>query len=41
MLIPYADEIIGHQQYGIRRSRSTTDRIFYIWQILEKIGVQL
>jgi hypothetical protein len=38
-LTPYADEIIGHQQCGIRRRRSTTDQIFCIWQILEKIGV--
>jgi hypothetical protein len=35
-LIPYADEIIGVRQYGFRRNRSTTDRIFYICQVLEK-----
>jgi hypothetical protein len=33
---PYADEIIGDHQCGFRRNRSTTDQIFYIWQILEK-----
>jgi hypothetical protein len=36
-LIPYADEIIPDQQRGFRRSRSTTDQIVYIRQILEKI----
>jgi hypothetical protein len=35
-LIPYADEIIGDQQCGVQRNRSTTDHIFYILQILEK-----
>jgi hypothetical protein len=35
-LIPYADEIVGDNQCGFRRNRSTTDRIFYIRQILEK-----
>jgi hypothetical protein len=35
-LTPYADEIIGDHQCGFRRNRSTTDQIFYIWQILEK-----
>jgi hypothetical protein len=35
-LTPYADEIIGDQQRGFRRNRSTTDQIFYIRQILEK-----
>jgi hypothetical protein len=34
--IPYADEIIGDHQCGLRRNRSTTDQIFYIRQILEK-----
>jgi hypothetical protein len=34
-LIPYADEIIGDDQCGFRRNRST-DQIFYIRQILEK-----
>jgi hypothetical protein len=37
-LTPYADEIIGDQQCGFRRNRSTTDQIFYIRQILEKNG---
>jgi hypothetical protein len=32
----YADEIIGDHQCGFWRNRSTTDQIFYIWQILEK-----
>jgi hypothetical protein len=33
-LIPYADEIIWDHKCGYRRSRSTTDQIFYIRQIL-------
>jgi len=35
-LTPHAEEIIGDHQCGFRRSRSATDRIFYICQILEK-----
>jgi len=35
-LTPYAEEIIGDNQCGLRRSRSITDRIFCIRQILEK-----
>jgi hypothetical protein len=35
-LTPYADEILGDHQCGFRHNRSTTDQIFYIWQILEK-----
>jgi hypothetical protein len=35
-LTPYAEEIIGAHQCGFRRSRSTTDHIFCICQILEK-----
>jgi len=35
-LIPYAEEVIGHHQYGFRRNRSTTDHIFCIREILEK-----
>jgi hypothetical protein len=35
-LTPYADEIIGDHQCGFRRSRSTTDQIFYSPQILER-----
>jgi len=35
-LIPYAKEIIGDQQCGFRRNRSTIDHIFCIRQILEK-----
>jgi len=35
-LIPYAKEIIGDDQCGFRRSRSTIDHIFCIRQILEK-----
>jgi len=35
-LIPYAKEVIGDQQCGFQRKRSTTDHIFYIRQILEK-----
>ena len=35
-LIPYAEEVIVDHQCRFRRSRSTTDRIFCIRQILEK-----
>jgi hypothetical protein len=35
-LTPYVNKIIGDHQCGFRRSRSTTDQIFYIRQILEK-----
>jgi hypothetical protein len=35
-LTPYADEIIGDHQCGLRCNRSTIDQIFYIQQILEK-----
>jgi sorting nexin-29 len=35
-LTPHADEIIGDNQCGFRRNRSTTDQIFSIRQILEK-----
>jgi sorting nexin-29 len=36
-LVPYIDEIIGDHQCWFRRNRSTTDQIFCIRQILEKI----
>jgi sorting nexin-29 len=39
-LSPYIDEIIGDHQCGFRRNRKTTDQIFCIRQILEKVGVQ-
>ena len=35
-LTQYADEIIGRHQCGLRRTRSTTDHIFGIRQIIEK-----
>jgi hypothetical protein len=35
-LTPYVNEVIRDHQCGFRRSRSTTDQIFYIRQILEK-----
>jgi len=35
-LIPCAKEMIGEHQCGLRRNRSTIDRIFCIRQILEK-----
>jgi hypothetical protein len=35
-LIPYADEIIWDHQCGFQGNGSTTDQIFYIWQVLEK-----
>jgi hypothetical protein len=37
-LSPYTDKIIGDHQYGFRRNRWTTDQVFCILQILEKIG---
>jgi sorting nexin-29 len=37
-LIPYAEEVIGHHQCGLRRNRSTTDHIFCIRQILQIIS---
>jgi len=41
-LTAYAEEIIGEHQCGFRRSRSTTDHILCIRQILEKkMGIQL
>jgi hypothetical protein len=36
-LIPYSDEITGDHQCGLRRNRSTTDQIFHIRKILEKM----
>jgi hypothetical protein len=35
-LTPYVNAIIGDNQCGFRRNRSTMNRIFYIQQILEK-----
>ena len=35
-LIQYAEEVIGDQQCGYQRNRSTTDHIFCIRQILEQ-----
>ena len=35
-LTPYAKEIIGDHQCGLRRNRSTIDHIFCIRQILKK-----
>jgi len=37
-LTSYTEEIIGDHQRGFRRSRSNTDHIFWIRQILEKKG---
>jgi hypothetical protein len=39
-LSPYIDEIIGDYQRGFRCNRSTTNQIFCIRLILEKMGVQ-
>ena len=33
---PYAEEIIGNHQCGLRRNKSTTDHTFCIRQIVEK-----
>jgi hypothetical protein len=35
-LNPYVSEIIEDKQCGFRHNISTTDEIFYIWQMLEK-----
>jgi hypothetical protein len=35
-LTPYVNEVIGDHQCGFCCNRSTTDQIFYFWQILEK-----
>jgi hypothetical protein len=35
-LTPYAEEMIGDHQCGFQHNRSTTDRIFSIYEILEK-----
>jgi hypothetical protein len=35
-LTPYVNEVIGDHQYGFCCNRSTTNKIFYIQQILEK-----
>ena len=35
-LTPYAQEVIGDHHCGFRRSRSATDHIFCIRQVLEK-----
>jgi len=39
-LTPYAEEIIGNHQCGFRRSRSNTDHIFCIRQILKKMVIK-
>jgi hypothetical protein len=38
-LTTYVSEVTGDHQCGFRRNRSTMDQIFYIRQILEKMGV--
>jgi hypothetical protein len=35
-LTPYISEIIGDHQCGFHHNRSTTNQMFYIWQIQEK-----
>ena len=39
-LTPYPEEIIGDHHCRFRRNRSTTDNIFCIRQIREKMGIQ-
>jgi hypothetical protein len=39
-LCSYMDEIIGDNQCGLRRNRSTTNQIFCVHQIRKKMGVQ-
>jgi hypothetical protein len=38
-LTPYVNEVIGDHQCGFRHNRSTADQIFYIRQIIEKMGI--
>jgi len=39
-LTPYAEDIIGDHQCGFQNSKSTTDHIFFIHQILlKKMGI--
>jgi hypothetical protein len=35
-LTPYAIEVIGDHQFVFYHNRSATDRVFSIWQILDK-----
>jgi hypothetical protein len=35
-LTPYVSEVIRNHQCGFHHHRSSTNQIFYIWQILEK-----
>jgi hypothetical protein len=39
-LTPYAEEIVGDDQCGFRRERSTIDNILCIRQIFEKKGIR-
>ena len=39
-LTPYAEEIIGDRQCGFRRKRSTTDHLYCIRQMLQKMRIQ-
>jgi len=40
MLTPHAEEIIGDNQHGLRCDRATTDHIFCIKYLREKMGIQ-
>jgi hypothetical protein len=35
-ITPYVNEVIGDHQCGFHHNTSTTNQIFYVWQILEK-----
>jgi hypothetical protein len=37
-LTPYVNEVNGDHQCGFRRNSSTTEQIFYVRQVIEKIG---
>jgi hypothetical protein len=37
---PYAEEIIGDHQCGLRRSRSNTEHVFAFVKYLRKMGTQ-
>ena len=39
-LVPYAEEIIGQNQGGFQRGRSTSDQTFTLRQIFEKCWEQ-
>ena len=37
-LVPHVEEIVGNYQRAFRNGKSTTDQIFTMWQIMEKMA---